>query len=341
VTVESTGLAPPAGASESPTPRLTPIFRRVAVTNGAVLLVACVVVGVVLAPKGLSRFAISEALVVGAAVIVLAVVNFVLLRRALEPLRRLSEFAGGVDLLRPGQRLEIEPGTTEVAKLTGAVNQMLARLEHEQQANTRRALAAQEAERRRIAKELHDEVGQTLTALLLELDQAARLAPPELRGQLRDSREQARSSLEDVRRIAVELRPEALDDLGLRSALIALCDRFSQTTGLQIERDIDSKLPRLTDEEELVIYRVTQEALTNVARHADSATARVSLLRTQSGVSLQVADDGHGFGNASPGSGLQGMRERASLIGAYLSIGQDVGGGVIVRLDLGPDGVED
>jgi two-component system, NarL family, sensor histidine kinase UhpB len=326
--VESTSL----GSSRDK--QLRPLFRRVVTTNAAVLVVACVVVGVVLAPKGLGRFAIDEAIVVGTAAIVLAALNFVLLRRAFAPLERLAEFAGRVDLLHPGQWQELEPGTAEVAKLTVAVNQMLTRLEHEQQSNSRRALAAQEAERRRIAQELHDEVGQTLTAVLLELDQVAKRAPRELQQQLGETREHARSSLEDVRRIAVERRPEALDDLGLGSALVALCDRLNQTSGLRIERDIERELPRLTDEEELVIYRIAQEALTNVARHSGSPTARVSLRRLATGVSLQVADDGRGFGKASPGNGLQGMRERARLIGAFLSVEQAADGGVIVRLDV-------
>jgi two-component system sensor histidine kinase UhpB len=322
-------------ARRSRPPRLTPLFHRVVATNGLVLLVACVVVGAVLAPKGLGRFAIDEAIVVVAAAVVLAAVNFILLRRAFAPLERLTEFAARVDLLRPGQRLELESRTAEVAELTDAVNQMLTRLEHEQQSNARRALAAQEAERRRIAQELHDEVGQTLTAVLLELGRAAKDAPPELRHQLGESREHARSSLEDIRRIAVELRPEALDDLGLASALVALCDRLSQTSGLQIERHIDRELPALTDEQELVAYRVAQEALTNVARHSGSRTARVALRRAGAGVSLQVSDDGRGFGTAAPGSGLQGMRERASLIGASVSVGQGADGGVTVQLDIG------
>jgi two-component system sensor histidine kinase UhpB len=314
--------------------RLAPLFRRVAATNAAVLVVACVVVGAVLTPKGLGRFATDEAIVVAIAALALAALNFALLRRAFAPLERLTEFAGRVDLRHPDQRFELEPGTAEVAKLTDAVNQMLERLEAEQQSNTRRALAAQEAERRRIAQELHDEVGQTLTAVLLELGHAAKEAPPELRRQLAESQEHARASLEDVRRIAVELRPEALDDLGIRSALVALCDRLSVTSGLQIQRDIDADLPRLTEEEELVIYRVAQEALTNVARHSGRPTARISLHHNATAVSLEVSDEGSGFGAATPGSGLQGMRERASLIGASLSIGQQAGGGVTVRLDV-------
>jgi two-component system, NarL family, sensor histidine kinase UhpB len=336
--VDPMGIVSRARASQAGRQRRMPLFRRVAATNAAVLVIACVVVGAVLAPKGLGRFAVDEAIVVVAAVIVLAAVDFLLLRRAFIPLERLAEFAGTVEQLDRGQRLDLEPGTAEVAMLTDAVNQMLERLEHEQQSNARRAIAAREAERRRIAQELHDEVGQTLTAVLLELGQTAKHAPSEVQRELRQTQEHARASLEDIRRIAVELRPEALDDLGLASALVALCDRLAQTSTLQITRKIERDLPALTEEEELVAYRIAQEALTNVVRHANSRTARVVLARSAHGVSLQVSDDGHGFAAASAGSGLQGMRERAGLIGAALSIGQEVRGGVTVRLEIPVNG---
>jgi two-component system, NarL family, sensor histidine kinase UhpB len=146
--------------------------------------------------------------------------------------------------------------------------------------------------------------------------------------------EGARAGLEDIRRIAVELRPEALDEFGLPGALITLCDRFGQRAGLRIEREVARDLPVLTEEQELVFYRVAQKALTNGARHSGSQTARVSLRGDERGVRLEVAGNGRGLAGAAPGTGVVGMRERANLVGASLSIADARDGGTIVRLIL-------
>ena len=149
-------------------------------------------------------------------------------------------------------------------------------------------------------------------------------------------RELARANLKDVRRIALELRPEALDGLGLSSALMTLCDRLSASTDVAIARSIDRGLPGLSPEQELGIYRVAQEALTNLVRHSGADVAHVSLGTNAGGVRLEVADEGMGFGENVPGTGLRGMRERAELIGASLAIGQAAQGGVMIQLDLDP-----
>jgi two-component system sensor histidine kinase UhpB len=172
---------------------------------------------------------------------------------------------------------------------------MLDRLESEQLESARRVIAAQEAERRRIAQELHDEVGQTLTGVLLQLATAMTRAPVEMRATLTGTLESARKGLEDVRRISVELRPEALDDLGLPSALVSLCERVSQLGRTHVHRDIERQLPRLSLEQELVVYCVAQEALTNVLRHSGSPEAWVSLDALQDGVQLDVGTPIVGF----------------------------------------------
>ena len=130
-----------------------------------------------------------------------------------------------------------------------------------------------------------------------------------------------RDSLEDVRRIAIELRPEALDDLGLASALAVLADRFSEQLGLEVSERITPHLPALAPDVELVVYRVAQEALTNVARHSASSHAELTLDRDEDRLLLIVRDHGLGLppGN-TPGTGMRGMRERATLIGASLTI---------------------
>jgi two-component system sensor histidine kinase UhpB len=323
---------PQPAARERPR-RLTSLFSRVLITNTVLLVLAPLAAGFLRASRA-GHFDARFALVAGVPLLFLWVVNFYFLRGAFTPLRTLSEFADRVDLLHPGRRLKLTSSTAEVVVLTDALNRMLARLEDEQRSSTKRAVAAQESERQRIAQELHDEVGQTLTAVLLELDYAASRAPDELRQQLMQTLEGARASLEDVRRIAIELRPEALDEFGLPGALVTLCDRLGQRAELTIEREIQRDLPALSEEQELVIYRVAQEALTNVARHSGSQTARLALRRDDGRVSLDVADDGRGLAGAQPGTGVVGMRERANLVSGSLSITEGRDGGTVVHLAL-------
>jgi two-component system, NarL family, sensor histidine kinase UhpB len=295
-------------------PRRLTLFARVLITNTVLLVLAPVVAGLV-HPSARHPFDPRFALAAGVPLLFLWLLNFYFLRGAFTPLQRLSEFADRVDLLHPGRRLALESRTAEVVVLTDAINRMLARLEQEQRSSTRHAVAAQESERQRIAQELHDEVGQTLTAV-----------------------EDARTSLEDIRRIATDLRPEALDELGLAGALITLSDRFGQRAELTIEREIERDLPPLTEEQELVIYRVAQEALTNVARHSGSQTARLALRADHGRVSLEVIDHGRGLAGGQPGTGVVGMRERANLVGGSLSIADARDGGTVVRLTLNQAG---
>jgi two-component system, NarL family, sensor histidine kinase UhpB len=155
-----------------------------------------------------------------------------------------------------------------------------------------------------------------------------------LRADVEDIQEAVRASLEDVRRIALELRPEALDDLGLVSALAVLCERFAQRTGIRVSQHLDEHLPELGHEEELVVYRVAQEALTNIARHSGADHAELRLSARDGGLVVTVSDDGRGIrGGGGPGTGIRGMRERAALIGATLEVGaNDDGRGCSVRL---------
>ncbi|MBV9002972.1 MAG: sensor histidine kinase [Solirubrobacterales bacterium] len=199
-----------------------------------------------------------------------------------------------------------------------------------------RVLRAQEAERLRIAQELHDQVGQELTAVLLGLARVCSLAPPHLEAEVLGIQDAVRHGLEDVRRIAIELRPEALDDLGLASALAVLADRLSQQLGLEVSEQIPVDLPLLPPDVELVVYRVAQEALTNVARHSASTRAELTLECDDGQLRLAVRDHGLGLPpRNTPGTGMRGMRERASLIGASLEIrNRPSGMGCEVRLDV-------
>jgi two-component system sensor histidine kinase UhpB len=240
---------------------------------------------------------------------------------------------GRVDLLHPGTRVDMDGATDDVRALASAFNAMLERLENERRDSTRRAVVAQEAEWLRIGRELHDDLGQALTGVLLQLDQAVRAHPGE--PQLEEARETARDSLDLVRRLARDLRPDALDDLGLLSGLIALCSRLARQTTTDIEHDLPADLPPMPRELDVVLYRVTQEALTNIARHADATHAWVRLRHQVDTLTLTVEDDGRGIPAATAeGTGIRGMRERAMLARGRLAIGPRSGGGTQVTLQI-------
>ncbi|GAB1328586.1 HAMP domain-containing sensor histidine kinase [Streptomyces sennicomposti] len=262
---------------------------------------------------------LTEAVILVGGLVVMLVANAALLRWGLSPLDRLTRLMTTVDLLRPGQRLPAHGGG-EVADLIRTFNAMLDRLEQERATSSARVLLAQEAERRRIAQELHDEVGQSMTAVLLALKRAADAANPPLRDELHQAQEITRESLDEVRRLVRRLRPGVLDDLGLVAALTSLTSDFATHTGLRVVRRFDAELPALDPETELVLYRVAQESLTNAARHADAERVEVALTRADGAVVLAITDDGRGIKTACEGAGIRGMRERALLVGAALDV---------------------
>ena len=276
---------------------------------------------------------LTEAVILVSGLVVMLVANAALLRIGLAPLDRLTRLMATVDLLRPGQRLP-EGGHGQTAELIRTFNAMLDRLEHERASSSARALSAQEAERRRIAQELHDEVGQSMTAILLSLERAADEADEPLRGELRQMQEITRGSLDEVRRLVRRLRPGVLEDLGLVSALTSLTGEFATHVALRVVRRFDTGLPALDQQTELVLYRVAQEALTNAARHADADKVEVSLRHCGETVVLTVVDDGRGTQAAPEGAGMRGMRERALLVGATLDVTSRPRAGTEVRLTV-------
>jgi two-component system, NarL family, sensor histidine kinase UhpB len=317
----------------------SPLLRRVFAVNAAVLSVAAVANVLVLSPGVVSEpVAIRELFILLGSLVVMLVVNFLLLRRTLEPLRTVADTVDRVDPRRPGQRVAFTGDGSEPSRLAAAFNDMLDRLETERRESARRALAAQEGERLRVAQELHDEIGQSLTAVLLQLERTARHVDDEVREELAEARETARASLDELRRIAQRLRPEALDELGLTSALAGFAERVAEQAGIRVERRLQRQLPPLDYEEELVLYRVAQEALTNVVRHSGSPEAELTLEAGDDEVLLRIGDRGRGLGSGEEGGGIRGMYERALLIGAELSIRERNGGGLEVLLRLPIEG---
>jgi two-component system sensor histidine kinase UhpB len=308
------------------------LFWRVCLINGAVFALGTAVLAA--SPATVSAPVLAtEAAVLGIGLGVILLANGLLLRATLAPLDRLRHLMEDVDLLRPGQRLP-DTGYGAVSDLIASFNAMLARLEAERSSSSALALAAQEAERQRVAQELHDEVGQGLTAVLLGLQRVAVRVPADVRPDVLLVQETARASLDEVRQVARRLRPGVLDDLGLVSALTSLVNEHARLTGAEVCRRFTSTLPVLGAPAELVVYRVAQEALTNVARYAGADRVSVELAQTPQGdaVLLRITDNGRGIGGRPEGAGIRGMRERAMLVGATLTVGPHQEGGTDLRL---------
>jgi two-component system, NarL family, sensor histidine kinase UhpB len=314
------------------TPTRLPLYWRVFAVNASLLTAIALLL--IASPVTISfPIAFTEAIVVVVGLLVTIAVNAVLLRRAFAPLGRLVNRMETVDLLRPGQRLQVLRHD-EVGRVVGAFNRMLDRLERERHESARRVLAAQEAERVGIARDLHDEVGQVLTGVLLQLNSIADVAPKH-REELDQARQAVRRALDEVRRISSELRPEMLEHLGLASALTELSTTFARVSGVEVERQFDRSLPKFAPDTELAVYRIAQESLTNVARHAEAKRVTLALEHGHDSIVLRVVDDGRGFdGVPEEHGGLRSMRERALLVEGALAIKDGRQGGVEVRLEV-------
>jgi two-component system sensor histidine kinase UhpB len=176
-----------------------------------------------------------------------------------------------------------------------------------------------------------------MTGVLFQLNRLAAGADGPVRPELAEAQATVRTTLDDIRKIAQELRPETLDHLGLPRALSSLATRFERRTGLDVRLDVTDDLPALSSETELAVYRVAQESLTNVARHARASGVVVSLQadRTRDRVVLCIADDGRGLAtSSSEGGGLRGIRERAMIVDGEVAIERSATGGVEIRLEV-------
>jgi two-component system sensor histidine kinase UhpB len=280
-------------------------------------------------------------LVIGLALVVVALsLALIRERRRLRPLEDLIEAMEKVDLSSPRLHLPASIDgvgeTEEVERIELAFLRMMRRLEAERRRAGSAALHAQEEERARVARDLHDEVNQSLTGLLLRLEAARESAPPELEAEIAETKALANQAMTELLSLARQLRPTALDDLGLAAAIGGQVEQMARgeiAARLEVEGDFFD----LGDDAQLVVYRVAQEALNNAARHSDAEHVEVKLRRSEDGgVILEVADDGRGFAfdESESGLGIGGMRERALLVGGELTIESRPGAGTTVRLDV-------
>ena len=202
----------------------------------------------------------------------------------------------------------------------------------------RRVVSAQELERRRLARELHDETGQALTSILLGLKSLEDVnGETELAESTSRLRELVVTTLQDVRRLAVELRPTALDDFGLVPALERLVETFREQTGIEVDLEPRLGEERLPSDVETTLYRITQEALTNVVKHANAERVSIVLTRRNGTISAVIEDDGQGFEEGSGSGnrlGLLGMRERVALVDGRLTVESAPGSGTTLSVEV-------
>ncbi len=313
--------------------RITLLWQLIAINAllvSAMIAAATVAAGFDLrASNERGQFAV---LVLGAAGILLG--NAFIVRRRLQPLERLIGTMEQTDLSPNAERAEVDSDSVEVARLNAAFNRMLDRLEIERREGSRAVLRAQEQERKRLAQDLHDEVNQALTAIMLRLQASIQEATPEMRRELRETQRLAGQAMEELLNLARELRPTALDDHGLLPALRGQVRDFADRTGIHADFRRRGDVPPLTDDQQLVIYRITQESLSNVAQHAGARHVTVELSFVGRTV-LRIADDGCGVqGESNGGLGLTGMHERALLVGGDLDIHSGNGRGTTVTLTM-------
>ena len=239
-----------------------------------------------------------------------------------------------IDPLSPGRRVAIDAADADVAALSDAFNRMLERLENERRDSSRSALAAQEAERRRVAGELHDEVGQSLTAMLLQVERVTAGLPAEQRGELDELRETARAGAHDVRRIAQRLRPDGLEELGLRSALLALATAFASEARVPIDGASHAIFRSAARTSWSSIASRKKRSPMWPAMRALSTRRSGSTRNSEPSCCASAMMAAASTSSTGSSSGIRGMRERAMVIGAELAIHSiaDRGTEVVLRI---------
>ena len=316
------------------------LLTQVLAANLLLIVVAVVVTAAVGNPGSNVAGHPGVVLVLALAVLLTVLVNVMMLQRRFRPLERLVDEMERADLSRPGANLQApvdargEP--EEVQRLNAAFRRMLERLDAERRRTSSTALAAQEEERARVARDLHDEVNQSLTALLLRLEAARVKAPVELAHELAETKALANQAMEELLMLARQLRPTALDDLGLKAALAGHVKELGRRGKVNASFDSSGDFSGLPADVQLVVYRVAQEALSNAAQHSGAEHVQVHLAREGDRVELTVADDGSGFtfDQAASGLGIAGMRERALLVGGDMQVESRLDSGTRVRLTV-------
>jgi two-component system sensor histidine kinase UhpB len=283
-------------------------------------------------------------LILALAIVLTLCVNLWMLQRRFAPLERLIRRIEGIDPAEPSShQLPSEDPVTEVDKLSRSFNGLLERIEEERRRSGTLAMRAQEEERRRLARDLHDEVNQALTAIRLEA--LAQDTPAANLDEVDELKRLVNQAMEELLNLARQLRPTALDDHGLMPAVETQLKRFSARTGVEVSLNAEGDANHLPEDVQTAIYRILQEALANIGRHAGATAVAVDIEAEDARLELRVRDDGAGFDPAAlarasngegPGAGLglSGMAERARLAGGELDVRSAPGGGTTVTLRI-------
>jgi two-component system, NarL family, sensor histidine kinase UhpB len=281
-------------------------------------------------------------LILALAIVLTLCVNLWMLQRRFRPLESLIDRIERIDPAQP-TTLELDGHPVEeIDRLAQSFKRLLEGIEVERRRGGQLVLRAQEDERRRLARDLHDEVNQALTAMLLRLEALSQDAPPERGNEVAELKRLAGEAMEELLNLARQLRPTALDDHGLATALEAQLRRFQARTGVETALHLEGDPATLDDDVQTALYRVAQEALANVGRHAGATRSEVRLSVRGDGTELRVTDDGDGFDPTNPdngetggaGLGLRGMAERARLVGGELDVRSAPGSGTTVTLRI-------
>jgi two-component system, NarL family, sensor histidine kinase UhpB len=284
-----------------------------------------------------------EFLIIALAIVLTLCTNLWMLQRRFRPLERLIDEIEAIDPAEPAPlELRRSNPVEEIDRLASSFHGLLQRIEDERRRSGQLAMRAQEEERRRLARDLHDEVNQALTAILLRLEALAQETPAEREPEVAELKRLVNQAMDGLLNLARQLRPSALDDHGLVPAVETQLKRFSSRTGIEVRLDTRGDPDTLPEVVQTAIYRVAQEALTNVTRHAGATVVELDLDEHEGTAELRVRDDGGGFdpsvvpqedsGGPGGGLGLVGMAERARLVGGELDVRSAPGGGTTITL---------
>jgi two-component system sensor histidine kinase UhpB len=325
----------------------TSIFTKVLVANAAIVVIGTLSAVLIATHfwRGRAPEPSVEVAFVLAGLIISLGVNYAILWLAFQPLFTLQET---LDQVRRGDfsaRVPTVGGDPDMARVTETANLMLDRLAEHRQAVSSQILRALEDERKRIARELHDETSQSLTSIMVNLEVVEKQLvdlPDEVTARIRLTKEIASRTLDETRRLMFDLRPSVLDDLGLVPALRWFINHRVQPMGLQVELHTHGLEERLSEALETPLFRILQEAINNAVKHAKATQLQVRLKRQPGRIVGTIKDDGEGFDqdeafhrpDEDRGLGLFGMRERAALIGGTVKIESAPGKGTTVRISV-------
>jgi len=279
-----------------------------------------------------------QMLVLALALILTFVVNLWMLQRRFKPLDSLIERIERIDPAEPAT-FELDTGEplTEIDSLAQSFKRLLDGIEEQRRASGTLVMRAQEGERGRLARDLHDEVNQALTAILLRLEALTGDVPPQHADEVAEIKRLVNQAMDELLNLARQLRPTALDDHGLEAAIDTQLKRFAARTGVEAQFRSEGEPEKLGEDVQTAMYRTAQEALNNIGRHAGAMAVEMELSANGHGAELRVRDDGAGFDPgdvAGGGLGLKGMAERARLVGGELDVRSTPGGGTTVTLRI-------